>query len=267
MLAVVIAPDGSRVGAGRGGVRLPGGRGGAGDEGAHRRGGRGDPRALEDEAWETRPGRPSEAARRPHRAGDATGRPVRRTRPAAATPWAPPRIVAPTIEIVPIAIRPLTAALRDLSAGRVRVDHAHQPRHGGDTGVAAGLPGDVRAKVAAIGEGTGAAFRAWARRKPDLMPATFTTAGSGARVPARRRARAVCARRHRPSGSRGCAGREGLVARPRRRLPHADGTVAPRRTRGRRCATARSTPSRSPAPRRCAGSSARWAWSGATRRS
>ena len=33
----------------------------------------------------------------------------------------------------------------------------------------------MRAQVAAIGDGTAAAFRRWARRDPDLQPTTFTT--------------------------------------------------------------------------------------------
>jgi uroporphyrinogen-III synthase len=84
-------------------------------------------------------------------------------------------LLAPAIQVVPLRSAALTAALRDLSAGRfawitltsrstvemltTRVD-----------------PSDVRAKVAAIGEGTAGAFRAWARRAPDLMPTSFTTA-------------------------------------------------------------------------------------------
>ena len=54
-------------------------------------------------------------------------------------------------------------------------------------------PAEVRAKVAAIGEGTGKAFRAWARRTPDLMPRTFTTAGLVRAFP-RGGGRVLCAR-------------------------------------------------------------------------
>lgn len=86
-------------------------------------------------------------------------------------------IVAPTIEIAPARSAALTRALRDLSAGRfawitltsrATVEMLASRLDG---------PSDVRAKVAAIGDGTGTAFRAWARRTPDLMPRTFTTAG------------------------------------------------------------------------------------------
>ena len=54
-------------------------------------------------------------------------------------------------------------------------------------------PSEVRARVVAIGDGTGKAFRAWARRKPDLMPTTFTTAGLARAFP-RGRGRVLCAR-------------------------------------------------------------------------
>ena len=85
-------------------------------------------------------------------------------------------IVAPAIEIVPARSAALTAALRELAAGefawitltsratvemlRARLDS----------------PRDVRAKVAAIGEGTAEAYRRWSRRGPDLVPASSTTA-------------------------------------------------------------------------------------------
>jgi uroporphyrinogen-III synthase len=87
-------------------------------------------------------------------------------------------IVAPAIEIVPARSAALTRALRDLEAGgfawlvltsRATVD-----------ALASKLPGPRAlgaTSVAAIGDGTAAAFRRWARREPDLVPATFTTAG------------------------------------------------------------------------------------------
>ena len=136
-------------------------------------------------------------------------------------------IVAPAIEIAPIRSAALTRAMRDLAAGRVRVDHAHQPRDGGDAGVAAGRPEDVRAHVAAIGDGTSAAFRAWTRRTPDLVPATFTTAGLARAFPRGEGTRALRSRRHRAARAGGRARREGVVAGPCRRLPDADGAVAP----------------------------------------
>jgi uroporphyrinogen-III synthase len=54
-------------------------------------------------------------------------------------------------------------------------------------------PRDVRARVAAIGEGTAAAFRRWARRDPDLLPSTFTTTALARAFP-RGSGRVLCAR-------------------------------------------------------------------------
>lgn len=85
-------------------------------------------------------------------------------------------LVAPTIRLIPARSAALTAALKELTAGRfdwitltsaatvdVLRDRLASPR-------------EVRAQVATIGDGTAAAFRRWARRDPDLQPATFTTA-------------------------------------------------------------------------------------------
>ena len=113
---------------------------------------------------------------------------VRRLRALGAT-----ALVAPTIEIGPIRSATLTLALRELSTGgfawitltsRATVDVLASRLND---------PGDVRANVAAIGEGTGAVFRAWSRRKPDLMPATFTTTGLARAFP-RGEGRVLCAR-------------------------------------------------------------------------
>jgi uroporphyrinogen-III synthase/uroporphyrinogen III methyltransferase/synthase len=54
-------------------------------------------------------------------------------------------------------------------------------------------PRDIRANVAALGEGTAAAFTRWARRRPDLMPRTFTVAGLARSFP-RGRGAVLCAR-------------------------------------------------------------------------
>lgn len=102
-------------------------------------------------------------------------------------------IVAPAIEIAPARSAALTRALHDLSEGRfawiVLTSRATVEM------LASRLdaPSDVRAKVAAIGDGTGNAFRAWARRTPDLMPGTFTTAGLVRSFP-RGDGRVLCAR-------------------------------------------------------------------------
>jgi uroporphyrinogen-III synthase len=102
-------------------------------------------------------------------------------------------IVAPAIEIAPARSAALTRALRELSSGEYRwitltsratVD-ALRDRLGGAR--------YVRAKVAAIGEGTAEAFRSWSRRAPDLMPGTFTTAALARAFP-RGSGRVLCAR-------------------------------------------------------------------------
>jgi uroporphyrinogen III methyltransferase/synthase len=102
-------------------------------------------------------------------------------------------LVAPTIRLVPARSAALTAALKELAAGRfdwitltsaATVDVLRERLTS---------PRDVRAQVAAIGEGTAAAFRHWARRDPDLLPATFTTAALARAFP-RGSGRVLCAR-------------------------------------------------------------------------
>jgi uroporphyrinogen-III synthase len=102
-------------------------------------------------------------------------------------------IVAPSIQLVPARSAALTRALREVAAGefdwitltsRATVDVLRERL---------ASPREVRAKVAAIGEGTGAAFRRWSRRDPDLQPATFTTAALARAFP-RGRGRVLCAR-------------------------------------------------------------------------
>ena len=103
-------------------------------------------------------------------------------------------LVAPAIEIVPARSAALTTALRDLEAdtfewltvtSRATVDmlatRLRTPRALGAT------------KVAAIGDGTAAAFRRWADRDPDLVPATFTTIGLARAFP-RGSGQVLCAR-------------------------------------------------------------------------
>ncbi len=101
-------------------------------------------------------------------------------------------IVAPTIEIVPVRSAELTLALRELEAGafawitltsRATVEVLESRLE----------PGDVRARVAVVGEGTAAAFRRWTGREPDLVPRTFTTAALAHAFP-RGQGRVLCAR-------------------------------------------------------------------------
>jgi uroporphyrinogen-III synthase len=101
-------------------------------------------------------------------------------------------IVAPTIEIVPVRSAELTNALHGLAAGafawisltsRATVDVLASQLE----------PEEVQARVAAVGEGTAAAFRRWAGREPDLVPRTFTTAALAHAFP-RGHGRVLCAR-------------------------------------------------------------------------
>jgi uroporphyrinogen-III synthase len=102
-------------------------------------------------------------------------------------------LVAPTIEIAPVRSAALTRRLEELAAGGfawITLTSANtvvmlQERLRG--------PVDVRAKVAAIGEGTAEAFRAWADREPDLIAPTFTTTGLARAFP-RGTGRVLCAR-------------------------------------------------------------------------
>jgi uroporphyrinogen-III synthase len=102
-------------------------------------------------------------------------------------------IVAPTIEIAPVRSAALTRALRDLSEGRFEWITLTSRATVEMLASRLASPSEVRAKVAAIGEGTAKAFRAWGRRTPDLMPGTFTTTGLARAFP-RGEGRVLCAR-------------------------------------------------------------------------
>jgi len=85
-------------------------------------------------------------------------------------------IVAPGIELAPLRSAALTKALAELSDGAFAWVTLTSPR---TVQILADhlKPREVRAEVAAVGEGTADAFRRWSRRDADLVPATFTTAG------------------------------------------------------------------------------------------
>jgi uroporphyrinogen-III synthase len=101
-------------------------------------------------------------------------------------------IVAPTIEVVPVRSAELTKALQELAAGTF--DWITLTSRATVDVLASRLePGDVRARVAAVGQGTSAAFRRWAGRDPDLVPKTFTTAALAHAFP-RGHGRVLCAR-------------------------------------------------------------------------
>jgi uroporphyrinogen-III synthase len=101
-------------------------------------------------------------------------------------------ILAPAIEIVPARSAALTKALRELAAGRfawITLTSTHAVETLRDRL----RPSDVKARVAAIGDGTADAFRAWSQREPDLVPRTFTTAGLARAFP-RGTGAVLCAR-------------------------------------------------------------------------
>jgi uroporphyrinogen-III synthase len=85
-------------------------------------------------------------------------------------------IVAPGIELAPVHSAALTRALADLSDGAFAWVTLTSPR---TVQVLSDhlSPREVRAEVAAVGEGTAEAFRRWSRRDADLVPKTFTTEG------------------------------------------------------------------------------------------
>ena len=83
-------------------------------------------------------------------------------------------IVAPAIRIEPSRSAALRRAMRELAEGAFDWITVTSPR---TVDVLADhlRPRELRAEVAAVGEGTADAFRRWARRGPDLTPKTFTT--------------------------------------------------------------------------------------------
>jgi uroporphyrinogen-III synthase len=101
-------------------------------------------------------------------------------------------IVAPTIEVVPVRSAELTSALRELAAGAFAWITLTS-RATVDVLASRVKPEEVQARVAAVGEGTAAAFRRWAGREPDLVPRTFTTAALAHAFP-RGHGRVLCAR-------------------------------------------------------------------------
>jgi uroporphyrinogen-III synthase len=102
-------------------------------------------------------------------------------------------VLAPTIEVVPARSAALTRALGDLSAGRFAWIALTSRSTVAMLEERLRSSAEVRARVAAIGAGTAQAFRAWARRDPDLISPTYTTAAL-ARVFPRGRGRVLCAR-------------------------------------------------------------------------
>ncbi len=91
-------------------------------------------------------------------------------------------IVAPAIELAPVRSAALTTAIRELADGAFAWVTLTSPRTV-DVLAERLTPRDVRARVAAVGEGTAEAFRRWSRRDPDLIPRAFTSAALGRAFP------------------------------------------------------------------------------------
>jgi uroporphyrinogen-III synthase len=91
-------------------------------------------------------------------------------------------IVAPAIELVPVRSAALTRALGELAEGAFAWVTLTSPRTV-DVLAEHLSPGRLRAKIAAVGDGTAERFRAWSRRDPDLVPKAFTTAALGRAFP------------------------------------------------------------------------------------
>ena len=91
-------------------------------------------------------------------------------------------IVAPAIEVAPVRSAALTKALAELTDGAFAWVTLTSPRTV-DVLAERLEPAQVRAKVAAVGEGTAEAYRRWSRRRPDLVPKAFTTASLGRAFP------------------------------------------------------------------------------------
>lgn len=102
-------------------------------------------------------------------------------------------VEAPSIQLKPVRSADLTRALRNLAAGDFAWIVLTSPATVRMLDERLDGPRDVAAGVAAIGEGTAAAFSRWARRDPDLLPRTFTVAGLARAFP-RGEGRVLCAR-------------------------------------------------------------------------
>ena len=91
-------------------------------------------------------------------------------------------IVAPAIELVPVRSAALARALAELEDGAFAWVTLTSPRTV-DVLAEHLTPGRLRAKIAAVGDGTAERFRRWSRRDPDLVPEAFTIAALGRAFP------------------------------------------------------------------------------------
>lgn len=101
-------------------------------------------------------------------------------------------VLAPSIEIVPAHGASLARAIQVLTDGGFDWVTVTSPRTV-DVLAERLRPRDVRARVAAVGEGSAEAFRRWARRDPSLVPKRFTTAALARAFP-RGEGRVLCLR-------------------------------------------------------------------------
>jgi uroporphyrinogen-III synthase len=102
-------------------------------------------------------------------------------------------LVAPSIELRPVRSAALTGAVHDLSRGGFAWIVLTSPATVRMLDERLDAPTDLRAKAAAVGEGTADAFARWSRRRPDLVPRSFTVEGLAKAFP-RGQGRVLCAR-------------------------------------------------------------------------
>ena len=102
-------------------------------------------------------------------------------------------VLAPAIKLQPVRSAALTRGLRDLAAGEIAWLVLTSPATVRTLDERLRGPEEVRAKVAAIGEGTALAFSRWAGREPELLPKAFTVS-SLARAFPRGAGPVLCAR-------------------------------------------------------------------------
>ncbi len=105
-------------------------------------------------------------------------------------------VVAPAIRLQPVRSAVLTRALRDLAAGEFAWIVLTSPATIRMLDERLAAPRDLRARTAAVGEGTAAALKRWSRKNPDLVPKAFTVdalARAFPRAP-REGGRVLCAR-------------------------------------------------------------------------
>jgi uroporphyrinogen-III synthase len=99
---------------------------------------------------------------------------------------------APAIEIVPVRSAKLSRALEQVTQGHFEWVTITSPRTV-DVLREHVRPGDLHARVAAVGDGTAETFRRWSGRDPDLVPRTFTTSALARAFP-RGDGRVLCPR-------------------------------------------------------------------------